>query len=105
MGRRDRRRAQGVGEIESRSLRPRLEAFLFDQHLHPAVMAKEIHDFFYKGEIDPKQTVTGSGGWTTGLFAGRWLRANHPGQGVVCAYQYGAIGPDMAMMIGAGGAG
>jgi acetolactate synthase I/II/III large subunit len=38
------------------------------------------------------------------LFAGRWLRANRPGQGVVCAYQYGAIGPDMAMMIGAGAA-
>jgi thiamine pyrophosphate-dependent acetolactate synthase large subunit-like protein len=73
-------------------------------HLHPAVMAKEVHDFFYKGRIDPKQTVSGSGGWTTGLFAGRWLRANRPGQGVVCAYQYGAIGPDLAMMIGAGAA-
>lgn len=73
-------------------------------HLHPAVMAKEVHDFLYKGDIDPKQTVTGSGGWTTGLFAGRWLRANRPGQGVVCAYQYGAIGPDAAMMIGAGAA-
>ena len=73
-------------------------------HLHPAVMAKEVHDFFYKGDVDPKQTVSGSGGWTTGLFAGRWLRANRPGQGVVCAYQYGAIGPDMAMMIGAGAA-
>lgn len=73
-------------------------------HLHPAVMAKEIHDFLYKGDIDPKQTVTGCGGWTTGLFAGRWLRANRPGQGVVCAYQYGAIGPDLAMMIGASAA-
>jgi len=73
-------------------------------HLHPAVMAKEVHDFLYKGDIDPKQTVTGSGGWTCGLFTGRWLRANRPGQGVVCAYQFGAIGPDMAMMIGAGAA-
>src|SRR5579884_1349660 len=73
-------------------------------HLHPAVMAKEIHDFLYKGDIDPKQTVTGCGGWTTGLFAGRWLRANRPGQGVVCGYQYGAIGPDLAMMIGASAA-
>ena len=73
-------------------------------HLHPAVMAKEVHDFFYKGDVDPKAVVSGSGGWTTGLFAGRWLRANRPGQGVVCAYQYGAIGPDMAMMIGAGAA-
>lgn len=72
--------------------------------VHPAVMAKEVHDFLYKGEIDPKQTVTGSGGWTSGLYAGRWLRAFRPGQGMVCAYQYGAIGPDMAMMIGAGAA-
>jgi thiamine pyrophosphate-dependent acetolactate synthase large subunit-like protein len=73
-------------------------------HVHPAVMAKEVHDFLYKGDIDPKQTVTGSGGWTTGIFAGRWLRANRPGQGVACGYQYGAIGPDMAMMVGAGAA-
>ena len=73
-------------------------------HLHPAVMAKEVHDFLYKGDIDPKAVVTGSGGWTTGLFAGRWLRANRPGQSIVCAYQYGAIGPDMAMMIGASAA-
>lgn len=73
-------------------------------HLHPAVIGKEVHDFLYKGEIDPKQTVTGLGGWTIGNYTGRWLRANRPGQGVVCAYQYGAIGPDLAMVIGAGAA-
>jgi thiamine pyrophosphate-dependent acetolactate synthase large subunit-like protein len=73
-------------------------------HIHPAVMAKEVHDFLYKGDIDPKQTVTGSGGWTSGIFSGRWLRANRPAQGLVCAYQYGAIGPDLAMTIGAGAA-
>ena len=72
--------------------------------VHPSVLAKEVHDFLYQGEIDPKQTVTGSGGWTSGLYAGRWLRAFRPAQSVVCAYQYGAIGPDMAMMIGAGAA-
>jgi thiamine pyrophosphate-dependent acetolactate synthase large subunit-like protein len=73
-------------------------------HLHPAVIGKEVHDFLYKGEIDPKQTVTGLGGWTIGNYTGRWLRANRPGQGIVCAYQYGAIGPDLAMVIGAGAA-
>jgi thiamine pyrophosphate-dependent acetolactate synthase large subunit-like protein len=72
--------------------------------VHPAVLAKEVHDFLYKGDIDPKQTVVGSGGWTSGLYAGRWLRAFRPGQGVVCGYQYGAIGPDLAMLIGAGAA-
>ncbi|HYL72764.1 MAG TPA: thiamine pyrophosphate-binding protein [Bryobacteraceae bacterium] len=73
-------------------------------HLHPAVIGKEMHDFFYKGDIDPKQTVTGWGGWTIALFGGRWLRANRPGQEIICGYQYGAIGPDLAMMIGAGAA-
>jgi len=73
-------------------------------HIHPAVMAKEVHDLLYKGDIDPKQTVTGYGGWTTGIFTGRWLRANRPGQSVACVYQYGAIGPDLAMMIGASAA-
>jgi acetolactate synthase-1/2/3 large subunit len=73
-------------------------------HLHPAVIGKEVHDFFYKGDIDPKQTVTGLGGWTIGVYTGRWLRAYRPGQSVVCAYQYGAIGPDLAMMIGAAAA-
>jgi acetolactate synthase I/II/III large subunit len=73
-------------------------------HIHPAVMAKEVHDFLYKGDIDPKQTVTGMGGWTTGIFAGRWMRAFRPGQSLSCGYQYGAIGPDLAMTIGAGAA-
>jgi thiamine pyrophosphate-dependent acetolactate synthase large subunit-like protein len=73
-------------------------------HLHPAVICKEVHDFLYKGDLDPKQTVTGGGGWTIGLYAGRWLRAFRPAQGIVCPYQYGAIGPDVAMMIGASAA-
>src|SRR5208282_2024675 len=73
-------------------------------HLHPAVMAKEVHDFLYKGDIDPRQTVTGLGGWTIGNSAGRWLRSYRPGQFIPCGYQYGAIGPDLAMMIGASAA-
>ena len=68
------------------------------------MIGKEVHDFLYKGDIDPKQTVTGWGGWTIGVYTGRWLRAYRPGQSIVCAYQYGAIGPDLAMMIGAGAA-
>src|SRR5579884_2635760 len=73
-------------------------------HLHPAVISKEVHDFFYKGKIDPKQTVMGGGGWTIGMFMGRWTRAYRPGQVITCGYQYGAIGPDVAMTIGAGAA-
>jgi thiamine pyrophosphate-dependent acetolactate synthase large subunit-like protein len=73
-------------------------------HLHPAVICKEVHDFLHKGDIDPKQTMMGGGGWTIGVYAGRWQRAFRPGQGIVCPYQYGAIGPDLAMMIGASAA-
>ncbi len=73
-------------------------------YLHPTVLAKEVHDFFYKGSIDPKQTVIGTGGWTIGNSMGRWVRAYRPGQQIACGYQYGAIGPDLAMTIGAGAA-
>ncbi len=48
-------------------------------HLHPAALCKEVHDFFYKGDIDPKQTVIGGGGWTIGVNIGRWQRAYRPG--------------------------
>ena len=72
--------------------------------LHHAVLCKEVHDFLYKGNLDPKQTVTGWGGWTIGNCAARWLRAYRPGQEVNCPYQYSAVGPDLAMMIGAGAA-
>jgi uncharacterized iron-regulated membrane protein len=54
-------------------------------------VAKEVHDLLYKGDIDPKQTVTGCGGWTTGIFTGRWLRASRPGQSG--AVHSGAFGP------------
>lgn len=72
--------------------------------LHPAVLAKEAHDFLYQGNIDPKQTVTGYGGWLIAHYSSRWLRAFRPGQKVCCPYQYYAIGPDLAMMVGAGAA-
>ncbi|HEX5430441.1 MAG TPA: thiamine pyrophosphate-binding protein, partial [Bryobacteraceae bacterium] len=72
--------------------------------LHHEVLCKEVHDFLYKGNIDPKQTVTGWGGWTIGNAGARWLRAYRPGQEVSCPYQFSAVGPDLAMMIGAGAA-
>lgn len=72
--------------------------------IHPAVMGKLTHDFLYKGDIDPKAVLSSAGGWTAGLYGGRWLRANRAGQGIVPAYQYAAIGPDLAMTIGAAAA-
>ncbi len=68
--------------------------------LHPFVLCKEVHDFLYKGDIDPKQTVTGWGGNMIGFACMRWLRANRPGQEIVVVYQFGAMGPDLAMMMG-----
>ena len=69
-------------------------------HLHPAVIARDTQHFLDTGTEDRLAVVTGGGGWTSGLFAGRYLRANRPAQMIVPAYQYGAIGPDMAMMMG-----
>ena len=68
--------------------------------LHPFVLCKEVHDFLYKGTIDAKQTVTGWGGNMIGFGCMRWLRANRPGQEVTVVYQFGAMGPDLAMMMG-----
>ncbi|HIE56163.1 MAG TPA: thiamine pyrophosphate-binding protein, partial [Chromatiaceae bacterium] len=70
-------------------------------YLHPAVIARDTQDFLDTGTGDRLAVVTGAGGWTSGMFAGRYLRAYRPGQMIVPAYQYGAIGPDMAMMMGA----
>jgi len=71
--------------------------------LHPAVIARDTQDFIDRSD-DRLAIVQGAGGWTSGLFAGRYLRAYRPGQGIVPAYQFGAIGPDMAMMMGASAA-
>jgi thiamine pyrophosphate-dependent acetolactate synthase large subunit-like protein len=72
--------------------------------LHPLVMCKEVHDFLYKGNVDPKQTVTSWGGAMAGNCAQRWLRAYRPGQEIPVVYQFGAMGPDLAMMVGAAAA-
>ena len=96
--------APEIREDESGPLRARIEAQRDTDHLHPAVMAKEVHDFPLQGRHRSEADRHRLGGWTTGIFGGRWMRANRPGQGIVCGYQYGAIGPDLAMMIGAGAA-
>jgi thiamine pyrophosphate-dependent acetolactate synthase large subunit-like protein len=73
-------------------------------HLHPAVIGRDTQHFIENETDDRLATVSGGGGWTSGLFAGRYLRAYRPGQMIVPAYQYGAIGPDMSMMMGASAA-
>ena len=72
--------------------------------LHPFVLCKEVHDFLYKGAIDPKQTVVVWGGNMIGFGAMRWVRSYRPGQAVPAVYQFGPMGPDLAMGIGAAAA-
>jgi thiamine pyrophosphate-dependent acetolactate synthase large subunit-like protein len=68
--------------------------------VHPSVIGKVVHDVLYKGKIDPLQTVTTWGGYTPQRFINPMLRANRPAQEIVCPYQFGAIGPDLAMSVG-----
>lgn len=68
--------------------------------LHPAVIGRDTQNFIDTHPEGRLAITTGGGGWTIGLFAGRYLRAYRPAQEIVPAYQYAAIGPDMAMMMG-----
>jgi thiamine pyrophosphate-dependent acetolactate synthase large subunit-like protein len=105
------KRDSWVGEIAAaRSKWEKTQSELYAQFLkysrdtnalHPFVLCKEVHDFLYRGKLDPKQTVTGWGGNMIGFGCMRWLRANRPGQEVTVVYQFGAMGPDLAMMMGA----
>lgn len=72
--------------------------------VHPSVIGKEIHDVLYKGKIDPLQTLTGWGGNTPQRFVLPWFRANRVAQQIIGPYQFGAIGPDLALMMGAAAA-
>jgi acetolactate synthase I/II/III large subunit len=68
--------------------------------LHPAVIGHEVHSLLYQGDIDPRQTNVCTGGWTTGLWTFRYLRAFRPAQEIIPAYQYGSIGGDIPQAIG-----
>jgi thiamine pyrophosphate-dependent acetolactate synthase large subunit-like protein len=69
--------------------------------VHPAVIGREIYEFFFNGKIDPKQTLAGWGGLTSIRFVPPRLRAHRPGQSIITPYQFGAIGPDISVMLGA----
>ncbi len=74
------------------------------QAVHPAVIARELGDFLYKADLDPRQTTVVSGGYGIARYTRRFLRAHRPGQICNGAYQYGAIGPDVGYTVGAGAA-
>jgi acetolactate synthase I/II/III large subunit len=68
--------------------------------VHPAVIAKELSDFMYRGKIAKEQTTFVSGGYGVARYVRRWLRGYRPGQIMNGAYQYGAIGPDVGYAFG-----
>ncbi len=70
--------------------------------IHPAVIATELSNFLYKGDIPEDQVTVVSGGFGIGRYTRRRLRAYRPGQICNGAYQYGYIGPDVGYAFGVG---
>ncbi|MBI3207472.1 MAG: thiamine pyrophosphate-binding protein [Candidatus Solibacter usitatus] len=68
--------------------------------VHPAVIARELSDFLYRGDLAKEQTTVVAGGYGIARYARRYLRAYRPGQICNGAYQYGAIGPDVGYSFG-----
>jgi len=68
--------------------------------VHPAVIGKELADFMYRGKLPKEETTYVSGGYGIARYVRRWLRGYRPGQILNGAYQYGAIGPDVAYAFG-----
>lgn len=68
--------------------------------VHPAVIAKELGDFLYRGQIAKEAVTVASGGFGIARYTRRWLRGYRPGQIMNGAYQYGAIGPDVGYAVG-----
>ncbi|HEU4391318.1 MAG TPA: thiamine pyrophosphate-binding protein [Blastocatellia bacterium] len=68
--------------------------------VHPAVIARELSDFMYRGKLPKEQTTFVSGGYGIARYVRRWLRGYRPGQIMNGAYQYGAIGPDVGYSLG-----
>ncbi len=72
--------------------------------VHPAVMAHELAQFTYRGNLPKEQTTFVSGGFGIARYMRRYMRAYRPGQILNGAYQYGAIGPDLGYAFGAAAA-
>jgi thiamine pyrophosphate-dependent acetolactate synthase large subunit-like protein len=68
--------------------------------VHPAVIAQQLSDFLYRGELAKEQTTVVAGGYGIARYTRRYLRAYRPGQICNGAYQYGAIGPDCGYAFG-----
>lgn len=101
------KREAWVAEIASarKKFEDELEGFYkqglgYTDAVHPAVIARELTDFMYRGKIPKEQTTFVSGGYGIARYVRRWLRGYRPGQIMNGAYQYGAIGPDVGYAFG-----
>ncbi len=72
----------------------------YQDAVHPAVIAKELGDFLYRGKLPKEQTTIASGGYGIARYVRRELRGFRPGQIMNGAYQYAAIGPDVGYAVG-----
>lgn len=70
--------------------------------VHPAVIAKELSDFLYRGNLPKEQTLVCSGGFGIARYTRRWLRAYRPAQIMNGQYQFGTVGSDVGYSVGAG---
>ena len=77
------------------------QGLTYTDAVHPAVIAKELTDFMYRGKLPKEQTTFVAGGYGIARYVRRRLRGYRPGQILNGAYQYGAIGPDVAYTFGA----
>ena len=68
--------------------------------VHASVIAHDLADFLYHGDLPKEQTTVVSGGYGIGRYCRRFFRAYRPGQICNGAYQYGAIGPDCGYAFG-----
>ena len=75
-------------------------ALAYTDAVHPAVIATELGEFLYGGKIPREETTIASGGYGIARYTRRALRSYRPGQIMNGAYQYGAIGPDVAYAVG-----
>ena len=75
-------------------------ALTYTDAVHPAVIATELGEFLYGGKIPREETTIASGGYGIARYTRRALRGYRPGQIMNGAYQYGAIGPDVAYAVG-----
>jgi thiamine pyrophosphate-dependent acetolactate synthase large subunit-like protein len=73
----------------------------YSDAVHPAVIARELADFMYRGTLPKEQTTFVCGGYGIARYVRRWMRGYRPGQILNGAYQYGAIGPDVGYAFGA----